>query len=107
MQIKPLHDKVLGRMVDRIGAERTSAGGVIIVENDTSEGVIRPRWFEVTHVGPKQEDIAVGQYVLVPHGRWSRGIDLVGHRREEDKIFLIDHDEILGLQDDNPFSQTT
>lgn len=105
--IKPLRDNVLGRMIERFGESRTTKGGVVLVEDETSEGYIRPRWFEVTHVGPKQEEIRVGQYVLVPHGRWSRGIDLEGTMREENKIFLVDHNDILGVQDDDPLSTST
>jgi co-chaperonin GroES (HSP10) len=100
--IKPLRDNVLGRMIDIVGGERQTRGGIIITEDHSSSDFVRPRWFQVTHVGPKQEDISVGQYVLVPHGRWSRGIDMVGSQREEDKIFLIDHDDVLGISDEVP-----
>lgn len=100
--IKPLHDKVLGYMLEPLGSERTSAGGVIIQEDHGSDDFVRPRWFVVTAVGPEQEDIAAGDYVLVPHGRWSQGINLEGSMQEEDKIFLVDHKDILGTSDDNP-----
>jgi len=102
MTLKPLRDKVIGRMLEPVGMERKSQGGVIMKEDDFGESAIRPRWFEVTHVGPDQDQISVGQYILLPHGRWSRGIDMDGSMREEDKLFLVDHDDILGTSDDSP-----
>lgn len=101
--IRPLRDRVLGQMIDPPGTERTTQGGLIITENESSEDFVRPRWFLVTHVGPEQTDIFPGQYVLVAHGRWSRGIDIAGTRRQQDKLYLIDHAEVLGIRPDHPF----
>jgi co-chaperonin GroES (HSP10) len=103
--IIPLKDKVLGRMVDTVGGIKKTVGGLITVEHDMTESAIRPRWFEITHVGPDQLDVNVGQYVLVPHGRWSRGIDIEHTHQVSDYIFQIDHHDILGVQDVNPLSQ--
>lgn len=99
--ITPIRDNVLARMIDWPG-QRTTAGGLIVNEEEGTEGSVRPRWFEVTHVGKEQEEFSVGDYVLVAHGRWSRGIDVEGTRRNEDKLFLLDLDEILATSDDNP-----
>lgn len=102
--IRPLRDKVIGKMLEPIGFERRTKAGIILTEDETSETFIRPRWFEVTHTGPEQEDILVGQYVLVPHGRWSRGIDLDNANRVDEMLFLVDHNDVLGVQDDDPIS---
>lgn len=104
MTLTPLRDKILGYMLEPVGAERKTLGGIILTEKDMDETAVRARWFEVTHVGPEQETIKVGQYILLPHGRWSRGIDIDGTHREEDKLFLIDNEAILGYSDDNPIS---
>ncbi len=101
--IKPLHKNVLARMIEGYG-ERKTASGLILQDQDGTEESIRPRWFEVAFVGPEQEDVAAGDYVLVAHGRWSRGIDVVGHQRAEDKIFLLDLEEILGTSKVNPLN---
>ena len=104
-EITPIRDKILGRMLETFGANRTTPGGLVLTETDmNAENAIRPRWFEVTHVGPEQEEILAGQYVLVEHGRWSRGINLEGTMREEDKLFLIDNDEMLMVSDNDPLS---
>lgn len=102
-KLTPLNDKVIGRMLETVGLVRTSAGGVILGADEAGkDDFVRPRWFEVTHVGPDQQDVAVGDYVLLPHGRWGHGFNLEGSIREEDKLFHIDTDSMMAVSDDNP-----
>ena len=54
--------------------ETKSKGGIILIDDDGSEGGIHPRWAEVYAIGNKQEDVKVGQWVMVSHGRWSRAL---------------------------------
>jgi len=96
MEIKPIHDKVLAKMIDGFGDKKT-AGGVIVVEKDGTTEAIRPRWFEVMFTGPKQKDVNPGDYVLVAHGRWSRGVDFEG-----DKVYFLDNDEMLAVTNELP-----
>jgi len=88
----PIHDKVIGKSVDDYGL-KTTAGGLIINEKDGAAESIRPRWFEVTHVGPKNQVVEVGDFVLVAHGRWSRGFTI--NVDDDTKYFHLDSDEIL------------
>lgn len=94
----PLHDKVIGKTIEDFGFKTTS-GGLIINDKDGDEKSIRPRWFQVTHVGPKNKDILVDEFVLVAHGRWSRGFNL---NEGEPKLFHLDTDEILLKSDTAP-----
>ena len=67
----------------------------LILPNDNGTGMgIRPRWGQVYAVGPEQQDVQVGQWVCVAHGRWTRGIDI---EDEEGKraIRKIDPNDIL------------
>lgn len=97
--IKPLGNKVIGHMVDSYG-ERTTTGGLIVQEDNGSADSIRPRWFEVTHVGPEQNDVSVGDHVLVAHGRWSRGFSLNGSMLSDDQLFHLDTEEMLMVSPD-------
>jgi hypothetical protein len=47
--------------------------------------------------GPKQKDVNPGDYVLVAHGRWSRGVDFEG-----DKVYFLDNDEMLAVTNELP-----
>jgi len=97
--IKPIHDKVLSKMIDGFGEKKT-AGGLIIQEKDGTADAIRPRWFEVVYVGPEQKDVNPGEYVLVAHGRWSRGVTI--DPADDYKLYFLDNDEMLAVSDELP-----
>ena len=92
---KPLRDGILVRNMD-FGEQKT-ASGLIVLSDDGKTGGIHPRWGEVVAVGNEQEDVSVGQYVMVAHGRWSRGFELNG-----ETVRTVDPKDILGIQDEEP-----
>jgi hypothetical protein len=60
-------------------------------------------------VGPKQTDVTVGQWIMVAHGRWTRGIDIDdGTTDHKVTIRKIDPKDILLLSDepDRPLDDT-
>ena len=72
--IKALHDDVL--VYDMAFDVRLTNGGIFLL-NDNGKGYgIRPRWGRVYATGPEQQDVTVGQWVLVEHGRWTRGLEI-------------------------------
>jgi co-chaperonin GroES (HSP10) len=99
MKLKPLHDNVL--VTEMNFGNRTLSSGIIMLADDSKSSGIRPRWAKVFAIGPDQKDVEVGQWVLVDHGRWTRGvkIDLNG-----EKIVLrrIDTNAILLVSDAEP-----
>ena len=97
--IKPLKKRVL--VSDMHFGERKSAGGIIMMDDDGSEGGIHPRWAKVYAVGNQQEDVTVGQWVMVSHGRWSRGFK-VKKDGVELEVRMIDENDILLVSDDEP-----
>ena len=97
--IQPLGKRVL---VCRMHfGETKSKGGIILIDDDGSEGGIHPRWAEVYAIGNKQEDVKVGQWVMVSHGRWSRALK-VKKDNVELEVRMIDEDDILLVSDDEP-----
>jgi co-chaperonin GroES (HSP10) len=85
--------------------EKISHGGIIIPNSDGKLEGVHPRWGRVYSVGSKQLDIKVGQYVLVKHGRWTRGT-LIEDAEGEKTIRRIDADDIL-LVSDEPVQDET
>lgn len=75
--------------------ERLSRGGIIMINDDMKSAGIRPRWARVYAVGPKsKEDIKVGDYIMIAHGRWSRGMTI--HDSEGEKVIRkVDPNDIL------------
>jgi co-chaperonin GroES (HSP10) len=99
MSFKALGDKIIATMHDGFG-EKKSTGGIIIQEKDGDTKSIRPRWFKVTHVGPEQESVSVGEYVYVEHGRWTRGFKI--DKTTNTKYYMLDNAKILAATTDDP-----
>ena len=97
--ITPLKKRVL--VSDMHFGETKSKGGIILVDDDGSQGGIHPRWAKVYAIGKKQEDVKVGQWILVSHGRWSRALK-VAKKGIELEVRMIDEDDILLVSNEEP-----
>ena len=101
--------KTRGLVSDVHSGETKSKGGIILVDDDgTAEG-IHPRWGKVYAVGRLQEDVKVGQWIMVAHGRWSRAFNVkrsekgsAGEIGVELEVRMIDENDILLVSDDEP-----
>lgn len=83
------------------GEQRTQ-GGIIIVDDDGKQHGIKPRWSKVYAVGPDQEDVKVGEWIYVEHGRWTRGFNF---KKDDGSIFTlrrVDPECILLQSDEKP-----
>lgn len=96
-QLKALQNNVL--VSDMVFDERISTGGIVLLNDNGKGNGIRPRWGRVYAVGPEQKDVAVGDWVLVAHGRWTRGLDLEDESGQL-TIRKIDPKDILLVSDD-------
>ena len=84
---------------------RTLASGIILhSDNAKSEG-IRPRWGRVYAVGPEQQEIQVGQWICVEHGRWTRGVKIEDPTGEH-TIRRVDISAIMLVSDEQPCDET-
>jgi len=102
--IKPLKKRVL--VSDMHFGETKTKGGIILTDDDGSEGGIHPRWGKVYAIGDQQEDVKVGEWVMVSHGRWSRGFK-IKKKGVELEVRMIDENDILLVSDDEPdFNRT-
>lgn len=102
-KLVPLNDAVI--VSDMKFDERISHGGIIIPNDDMKSSGIRPRWGKVYAVGPEQKDIKIGQYILITHGRWTRGVKIEDHEGEK-VIRKVDNNDIL-LVSDEPVNDST
>lgn len=101
--IKPLNDAII--VSDMTFDERISHGGIVLLNDDMKSSGIRPRWAKVYAVGPEQKDIQVGQYILISHGRWTRGIKIEDDEGEK-VIRKVDNNEVLMVSDEPVNDQT-
>jgi len=97
--IKPLKKRVL--VSDMHFGETKTKGGIILTDDDGTQSGIHPRWAKVYAIGDQQNDVKVGEWVLVAHGRWSRALK-VKKNGSELEVRMIDENDILLLSDDEP-----
>lgn len=102
-KLLPLRDNII--VSDMAFDERISHGGIVLLNDDMKSSGIRPRWAKVYAVGPDQKDVNVGQYILISHGRWTRGIKI-----EDDTgvhvIRKVDNNDVLMVSDQPVNDQT-
>jgi hypothetical protein len=102
-QLRALKDSVLVTDMEFTG--RQLASGIVLLNDNGTTAGIRPRWGQVYAIGPEQQDVTVGQWVCVAHGRWTRGHDI-----EDDTgvktIRKIDPKDILLVSNEQPSDDT-
>lgn len=98
--IRPLRDKVIVTDMN-FGMEKTKAG-ILLHSDDGKSSGLHPRWARVLFVGDEQQDIKVGQWVLMQHGRWTRAHKYEDENGDEIKIQMIDLNGVLLISDEKP-----
>jgi hypothetical protein len=102
-QLRALKDSVLVTDMEFTG--RQLASGIVLLNDNGTTAGIRPRWGQVYAIGPEQQDVVVGQWICVAHGRWTRGHDI-----EDDTgvktIRKIDPKDILLVSNEQPSDDT-
>ena len=87
--------------------ERISYGGIFIPSDNRKDSGIRPRWAQVYALGNefKDDEITVGKWICISHGRWTRGIDIEDETGEK-TLRRVDENDIL-LVSDEPVNDLT
>jgi hypothetical protein len=98
-EIKPLHDSII--VTDMSFEGRQLSSGIVLLGDDGKTDGIRPRWARVYAIGPEQHEVGVGQWVLIEHGRWSRGVKVV-KKGQEVIIRRADPEAIIFVSDTQP-----
>ena len=97
--LEPIKDHILVTDIEEED-EKTTKSGIIIPTERGSERGIHPRWAKVHAIGPEQKDVSPGQWILISHGRWTRGIKL-----DDGKVYRkVDPNDILIMTNDSPTS---
>jgi co-chaperonin GroES (HSP10) len=96
----PIRDNILITDMD-FGEQKTSAGIFIPSDDGKSEGV-KSRWGRVWAIGPEQQDVKVGEWILLEHGRWTRGVTVVQEDGTEIIIRRADTNAILMVSEEKP-----
>jgi co-chaperonin GroES (HSP10) len=103
-KLKPLKDHVI--VTEMEFTERILNSGIILPSDNGKSSGVRPRWGKVYAIGPNQKDIKVGQWILVDHGRWTRGIKIEDKNGDIHTIRRVDNNDILLVSNERPSDDT-
>ena len=97
--IRPLRNSII--VTDMSFEERQLSSGILLLGDDGKTDGIRPRWAQVYAVGPEQRDVVPGQWILIEHGRWSRGVKI---RKEGQELTIrrADPEALIFVSDTEP-----
>ena len=98
--LRLLGDSVLLTNME-FGEEKTQSGIILKSDDGRVEG-IKPRWGQVWAIGPDQEDVKVGNWVLMEHGRWSRAAEYENEDGTIIKLQKADTKAMLVIADEKP-----
>lgn len=99
-KLVPLRDKVLVSDMN-FDSQKTFSGIIIPSDNGKVQG-IHPRWCKVFAVGNEQQEVKVGEWILIEHGRWTRGIEYEVADGETVELRMVDNAAILMSADEPP-----
>ena len=92
--ITPIHDRVL--VSDMEFGESKTKGGLIIGSDDGHTRGIKPRWCKVVSKGHKNKDTyKKGDWILVEHGRWSRGFSFANENGKETVLRIVEAKAVM------------
>ena len=103
-KIIPIRDNIL--VTDMNFDARVSSGGIVLPCDDGKSEGVRHRWGRVWAIGPAQKDVEVGEWILLEHGRWTRGVTVVDEKGDEIVIRRADINAILMVTDEDPGDNT-
>ena len=98
MRIRAIGSNILATVLEK--GERTSVGGIVILDDVGKDQGIRPRWCQVYDVGYDSDfwnDIKPGDWILVAQGRWTDGVEVNG-----ETIWKIDPNGVLLCSEEYP-----
>ncbi len=99
-KITPVRDNIL--ITDMEFGEQTTKGGLVLLSDDGKSEGVKARWGRVWAIGPEQKDVKVGEWILLEHGRWSRGITIEHEDGTQTIIRRADTKAILMVNDTKP-----
>jgi co-chaperonin GroES (HSP10) len=103
-KIIPIRDNIL--VTDMNFDVRVTAGGIVLPSDDGKSEGVRHRWARVWAIGPEQQDVKVGEWILLEHGRWTRGVTVELEDGKDIVIRRADTKAILMVTDEDPGDNT-
>jgi co-chaperonin GroES (HSP10) len=99
-QVRAVSNRVL--VSDMYFGEQKTSSGIVLTSDDGKTRGIYPRWAKVYCKGPQNKDpYEVGQWILIEHGRWTRGFKIDDGSGEQE-LRMVEAESILAYADERP-----
>lgn len=99
-KLVPIRDNIL--ITDMEFGETQTKGGLVLLSDDGKAEGVKHRWGRVWAIGPQQKEVKVGEWILLEHGRWTRGVTVVEADGTEIIIRRADLKAILAVAEEKP-----
>jgi co-chaperonin GroES (HSP10) len=99
-KLVPIRDNIL--ITDMEFGETQTKGGLVLLSDDGKAEGVKHRWGRVWAIGPQQKEVNVGEWILLEHGRWTRGVTVVEADGTEIIIRRADLKAILAVAEEKP-----
>lgn len=99
IKVRAIRDHVI--ITDMYFGEMKTSSGIVIQSDNAKAHGVKPRWGRVYKVGPEQQDVKEGQWVLVEHGRWTRKFTIDDGEGVKE-IQRVDVPAIMAVSDERP-----
>ena len=98
--VQPLRDKIF--VCDMNFDMEVSLGGIHLLSDNGKSTGIHPRWARVWGVGPEQKDVAVNEWILIEHGRWTRTVEYENEDGSITELRIVDNAAVMMSADEKP-----
>lgn len=99
--LTPIKNRII--VTDMEFGEQKTAGGIILPSDDGQARGIHPRWGRVIAKGHENtDDYEIGDWVLVEHGRWTRGVTMQDDQGNKNVIRVVEAESVLGTSKEKP-----
>lgn len=89
-------------VTDMYFGEQVTKSGIVLTNDDGTTRGIYPRWAKVYGKGPRNTDpYEVGHWILIEHGRWTRGFKLDDGSGEKE-LRMVEAESILAYAEEKP-----
>ena len=99
-KLNPLKGRILVSEM-QFGYEITRLGLVLLSDDGKTQG-IKPRWGRGWAIGEGVDEVKLGDWILIEHGRWTRKFEI----EQEDGTILnvhgVDPNAIMMISDEKP-----
>lgn len=99
-KLRPIRNNIV--IVDMDFGEQVTSGGLVLMSDDGKSEGVKSRWGKIYSVGPEQTDVKPGEWILLEHGRWSRGFTVLDDDGMDMTIRRADPNGIIVVSDHKP-----